>query len=357
MQMFHSLPVTCVERAAEDALCLTLAVPAALRDEFSHDAGQHVTVRRTIGEREERRTYSIVSSPGEPVIRLGIRIQPGGRVSQDLANCLRPGDALDVGRPAGRFRTTVEPGRSRRRAAFASGSGITPVLALASDVLARERASHFTLFYGNRSAARCMFLEDILALKNRYVGRLNVHFIMSREPQQIDLLNGRIDAVKIAELAGRLFEPEVVDEYFVCGPGRMVEEVRDALKALGGEAPVHIERFTTGAAAGFSNALPVPAAAEAAMATISVTMDGRRRSFPMAVSDGSVLQAAERAGIALPYSCRSGICATCRARIVEGEAQMASNVGLEPWEVEAGFVLCCQAMPSGPSLALTYDEK
>lgn len=357
MLKFHPLPVTSVERAAEDALCLTLAVPPALRDEFSHDAGQFVTVRRTIGGQEERRTYSIVSAPGEGAIRLGVRIQPGGRVSQDLAHSLRPGDVLDVGTPGGRFRTAVDPARSRRYVAFASGSGITPVMALASDILARESSSRFTLFYGNRSAARTMFLEDVFALKNRYLGRFDVHFVMSREPHEVELLNGRLDSAKVRELAGRLFEPEAVDEYFVCGPGGMVEDVRDALKALGGEAQVRIERFTTGTATPPVRSSAAPQPAEAAIATITVTMDGRRRTFPMAASDASVLHAAERAGLALPYSCRSGICATCRARIVEGEAEMVHNVALEPWEVEAGFTLCCQARPKGATLALAYDHK
>jgi len=357
MLKFHSLPVTSVERAAEDALCVTLEVPPALRDEFSHDAGQYVTVRRTIDGSEERRTYSIVSAPGGNAIRLGVRIQPGGRVSQDLADSLRRGDLLEVGTPGGRFRTDIDPGRSRRYVAFAAGSGITPIVALAADILAREPTSRFVLFYGNRNVARAMFLEDVFALKNRYPDRFGVHFVMSREPHEVELLNGRLDAAKVRELAGRLFDPETVDEYFVCGPGGMVEEVRDALKAFDGQAPVRIERFATGAAAARVRAPVAPEPTEATIATITVTLDGRRRTFPMAASDASVLDAAERAGFALPYSCRSGICATCRARVVDGEAEMTHNVGLESWEIEAGFTLCCQARPKGPTLALTYDEK
>lgn len=357
MLKFHPLEITAIERAAEDAVCLTLAVPPALREELSHSAGQYLTVRRTIDGREERRTYSIVTPPGGDSIRLGVRTQPAGRMSRELATALHPGDTLEVGAPGGRFRTAVDPARARRYVAFAGGSGITPVLSLAADILARERGSHFTLFYGNRTIARSMFVEDLLALKNRYMDRFAVHFLMSREPQQTPLLNGRLDGDKVRELARELFDPEAVDEYFICGPGGMVDSVRDELKALGGDAVVRIERFAT---AGQAPA-PPPAAASAPagdlLATITITMDGRRRTFPMAASDPSVLHAAERAGLDLPYSCRSGICATCRTRIVEGAADMTHNIGLEPWEVAAGFVLCCQARPKGATLALTYDEK
>lgn len=357
MLRFHSLPVTRVERAAEDALCITLAVPADLEADFRYEAGQYVTVRRQVEGREERRTYSIVPASDDREFRLGVRIQPDGRVSGDLAQTLKAGDRLEVGTPGGRFRTQVDPSRARRYAAFASGSGVTPVLSIASRVLSHEPSSRFALFYGNRNAARAMFLEEILALKNRSLGRFDVHFFMSQEPQAAEILNGRLDAKKVRDIVGRLFDPTAVDEYFVCGPGQMVEEVRETLRTLNADAQIHVERFTSVATGTRPVRSPAIAPSEAATATVTVTIDGRRRSFPMFASDASVLHAAERAGIALPYSCRSGICATCRVRVVEGETDMEHNVGLEPWEVAAGFTLCCQARPKGRVLALTYDEK
>jgi ring-1,2-phenylacetyl-CoA epoxidase subunit PaaE len=363
---FHSLEVKSVERIAEDAACLTIALPPPLREQFKHDAGQYVTVRRMIDGREERRTYSIVTPPGGSELRLGVREQFGGRMSRELASRIRAGDRLDVGTPVGRFRTSVDPERARAYVAFASGSGITPVLSLASDILARERSSRFTLIYGNRSMARTMFLEETLALKNRYLGRFSVYFVMSREPQHTALLNGRIDADKVEALAREIVDIGAADEYFVCGPGAMVDEVREALKRLNGTAPVRLERFVTSQArAAQSTAVPstprrdgAPAEpARAVLSTISLVMDGRRRTFPMAPDDGSVLEAAERAGLELPFSCRSGICATCRTKVKAGTVVMSHNIALEPWETEAGFVLCCQARPTTPTLELTYDEK
>jgi ring-1,2-phenylacetyl-CoA epoxidase subunit PaaE len=366
MYNFHPLKVTAVERVAEDAACVTVEIPDALRDAYAFHAGQYVTVRRTIEGREERRTYSIVTAPGGRELKLGIRHQARGRMSGELGVKLRPGDLLDVGTPMGRFRTAISAERRHSYVAFAAGSGITPVLSLATDILAREPHSRFTLIYGNRSISRTMFLEETLALKNRYIDRFAAHFVMSREPQQTAWLNGRIDGRKVRELARHLAEVATADEYFVCGPGDMVDELRNAIKELNGNAPIRFERFAAAAARpsesgdARSPAAAVPQGApgpQEVLATISVTIDGRRRTFPMAPGDVSVLDAAERAGLDLPFSCRSGICATCRARITDGAAVMTHNIALEPWETDAGFVLCCQARPTTATLEISYDHK
>ncbi|MHB8478318.1 MAG: 2Fe-2S iron-sulfur cluster-binding protein [Steroidobacteraceae bacterium] len=375
MLSFHPLKVAAVEPVAEDAACVTVEIPPALREEFAHHAGQYVTVRRMIGGREERRTYSIVTAPGAAALKLGIRLQTRGRMSGELAVRLRAGDVLDVGTPMGRFRTAIDPERALSYVAFAAGSGITPVLSLATDILAREPRSRFTLIYGNRSISRTMFLEETLALKNRHIERFAAHFVMSREPQQTEWLNGRIDGDKVRELARHMPEISAADEYLICGPGDMVDQVRAAMSALNGKAAIRFERFAPAAAPAGSSATTDAAARGAAvrqaegvaqepaaappavLATITVTMDGRRRSFPMGPGDGSVLEAAERAGLDLPFSCRSGICATCRARITQGAAVMTHNIALEPWETDAGFVLCCQARPTTATLEISYDHK
>jgi ring-1,2-phenylacetyl-CoA epoxidase subunit PaaE len=359
MPNFHPLKVTSVERVAEDAACVTMEIPTALREVFAFHAGQYVPVRRMIEDREERRTYSIVTAPGGGMLKLGIRLQFGGRMSGELATKLRPGDLLDVGAPMGRFRTAISAEREHSYMAFAAGSGITPILSLVTDILAREPRSRVTLIYGNRSISRTMFLEETLALKNRYIERFSVHFVMSREPQQTAWLNGRIDGPKVRELARHMVEVSAADEYLICGPGDMVDEVRGAIKALNGDAPIRFERFATAAPRSIETAresasMPVP---QEVLATISIVMDGRRRSFPMAPTDASVLDAAERAGLELPFSCRSGICATCRARITAGAAVMTHNIALEPWETDAGFVLCCQARPTTATLDISYDHK
>ena len=371
MFSFHPLKVAAVEPVADDAACVTVEIPSGLREEFSHHAGQYVTVRRTIEGREERRTYSIVSAPGAAALKLGIRLQTRGRMSGELAARLRAGDVLEVGTPMGRFRTAIDPVRALSYVAFAAGSGITPVLSLATDILAREPGSRFTLIYGNRSISRTMFLEETLALKNRYIERFAAHFVMSREPQQTEWLNGRIDGDKVRELARHMSEISTADEYLICGPGDMVDQVRTAIGALNGKGTIRFERFAAASAptiagAATPDAAPAraagvahePAAAPpAVLATIAVVMDGRRRSFPMGPGDGSVLEAAERAGLDLPFSCRSGICATCRARITHGAAVMTHNIALEPWETAAGFVLCCQARPTTATLEISYDHK
>jgi ring-1,2-phenylacetyl-CoA epoxidase subunit PaaE len=277
-------------------------------------------------------------------------------MSRELNQVLKAGDTLDVAKPMGRFSTPREPSRTRSYVALAAGSGITPVLSVATDVLRHEPRSRLTLVYGNRSLARTMLLEDVLALKDKFLGRVALHFIMSRERQDSDLFNGRIDADKVGALARHIEDIRVADEYFVCGPGGMAEEVSQAIKAFNAPCTIRIERFATGT--------PVPTRIEiatperdAVLARIGVTADGRRRQFDMTTADGSVLEAAERAGLTLPYSCRSGICATCRVKIREGQAVMAHNIALEPWEIAAGFVLCCQAKPTSTTLELNYDEK
>jgi len=359
MLEFYPLTVASIERVAEDAVCISLLVPPAMKEVFAFHAGQYVPLRRTIDGREERRTYSIVTAPGGTVLKLGVRVQPNGRMSGELAGSLRAGESLEVGSPTGRFRTHIDPKRALSYVAFAAGSGITPVLSLAADVLAREPASRFTLIYGNRSMSRTMFLEETLALKNRYLGRFAVHFVMSREPQHTAVLNGRIDGAKVRELARQVDGIATADEYFVCGPGSMAEEVRAAVKDINGNAPVRCERFASAASPARQSARAVAPAAPAQelLATVSVTMDGRRRTFPMAPGDASVLDAAERAGLELPFSCRSGICATCRVRVVAGKVEMMHNIALAPWELDAGFILCCQARPTTGMLELSYDEK
>jgi len=349
---FHSLKVLGVEPVAEQAVQLRLAIPPALRGEFTFSPGQHVALRAVLEGREVRRTYSIVNAAPGNEIRLGIRVQRPGGLAHHLATAVRSGDSVEVLNPTGRFMRSAASAEARSYLALAAGSGITPVLAIMTAVLEQEPASTFVLIYGNRSAARTMYLEEIQALKNRFMSRLAVHFLMSQEAQENELFNGRLNGERVKALAGLLFEPASVDEVFICGPGSMVASTRDALRELGTTAPMHFERFTT---------TDDPAQAAAAPATtdeaaITIIQDGRRRSFKMQPGDASVLDAAARAGIDLPFACRSGVCSTCRARIVSGAATMAHNVALENWELEAGYILCCQARPTGPELELSYDS-
>jgi ring-1,2-phenylacetyl-CoA epoxidase subunit PaaE len=357
---FHPLIIAERTAIADDAVAIGFAVPDALRAEYGFMAGQHVAVRANFNGQEERRTYSIASPEGSDQLRIGIRVQSGGRMAQYLAGGLQVGDTLDVLTPNGSFHTQIEPARAKRYVAFAAGSGITPVVSVAATVLQKEPASQFQLYYGNTSTARTMFLDEVLALKDRFLPRFSVCFVMSREPQEFELFNGRIDSAKVLELVRHEFDATAVDEFFICGPGSMADDVQAALASLGARGRVHVEHFVAAAAATVpvKSSIVEASAPTAAVegATITVVMDGRRRVFTMPMSGEVILDAGGRAGLDLPFSCRAGVCSTCRARLLSGTAEMEHNVALEEWEVEAGYILCCQARPTSPALEISYDE-
>jgi ring-1,2-phenylacetyl-CoA epoxidase subunit PaaE len=367
MLRFHALRVAAVNPDADDAVEIAFEVPPELEAQYRGSAGQHVVVRTRIEGEEVRRTYSLVNAPGEWPLRIVPRIHAQGKMSRHLAEQLRAGDMLEVLPPNGSLSPRAALSRPGSYVAFAAGCGITPLLSVTRSLLAQPGAS-VILFYGNTTSGRTMCLEELLGLKDRYLERLALHFVMSREPQEVALYNGRIDAPRVREFAATLFEPQAVVEYFICGPGDMIEQVGTTLRALGVEAArVHAEHFTADTAAEPPSgarprppgearaAVSAPAAADAA--EVTVLMDGRRRSFSMRMNDETVLEAAGRSGIELPFSCRAGVCSTCRTKVVRGSVQMAQNYALEDWELEQGYVLACQSRVTTPVLELDYDEK
>lgn len=362
MLTFHPLKVAELRPEASDALCIAFDVPEHLRETYRFLPGQHVGVRVSINGREVRRTYSICSSADDPQLRIGVRLHDQGSMSQYLASQVRVGDALEVLTPTGRFFATPDASARRTYCAFAGGSGITPILGILSNMLMQEPNSRFFLFYGNRTTATIMFAEELLALKDRHPERLSLYFMLSREPQDVDVFNGRLDAQKVALLGRHVFNAGDIDAFFLCGPGTMIEGVHDALLKLGVDAArIHSERFATHAPRLDRTQSPTsndasPAAVKGST-QVAVVMDGRRRSFSMAQGAATVLEAAESAGFELPYSCRAGVCSTCRTRVTKGAVAMTINYALEPWEVEAGFVLACQSLPTTPELELNYDER
>jgi len=361
MLTFHPLKVAHVHPEGSDALCISFEVPDSLREAYRFLPGQHVGVRAQIGGQEVRRTYSICSAADDSHLRIGVRVHENGSMSQYLANQLRAGDSIEVLTPTGRFFAEPQPTAERTYCAFAGGSGITPILGIVKNLLANEPNSRIMLFYSNRTTSTIMFAEELLALKDRYPTRLSLYFLLSREPQDVELFNGRLDREKVTLLSKEVFDPLQTDAYFLCGPGDMIESVRDTLVDLGVDAKrIHTERFASDMPAGTAQpvvqAKPKRATAEH-VAEITITMDGRQRTFSMLDDDATVLDAAERVGMELPYSCRAGVCSTCRVKITRGSAEMAVNYALEPWEVKEGFVLCCQVKPTSPELELTYDER
>lgn len=351
MLTFHPLALVNRRPVAEDAFCLEFRPPAGLEDAYRFEAGQHLALRATINGRELRRTYSIVSPVGG-TLKIGVRVQ--GEMSRHLASELPIGATIDALAPTGRFKPSPDPSRRRTYLALAAGSGITPILSIVATILAAEPTSRFIVVYGNRSSSRAMFLEELYALKNRFLDRLTLQFLMTREPQDVDLFNGRLDADRLRTLARSEFDVARIDEFFLCGPDTMVRDLNAALRELGATGKIHSERFSVDS--------PATARATTTTATstggteVTVTMDGRRRTF-RASSDSTLLEAGEAAGLALPYSCRAGVCSTCRAKVVAGTVAMDRNQALEDWEIQAGFVLCCQARATSPSVELSYDEK
>ncbi len=361
MLKFHPLKVLSVAPEAADAIEIALEVPEDLKTAYRGAPGQHVVVCTRVAGEELRRTYSLVNAPGEWPLRIVPRVLAHGRLSVHLAEAVRPGQTLEVLPPNGSFTPREPAGSAGTYVAFAAGCGITPVLSVVRALLAGS-AARVLLFYGNTGTARTMCLEELLALKDRHLTRFALHFLMSREPQEVELYNGRLDAARVREFAQRLFEPRAVREYFVCGPGNMIETVGASLRELGVEpARIHSEHFTLATTQGgvpAQEAAPPPAAApQAGEAQVSILMDGRRRSFTMKADAETVLEGAARAGIELPFSCRAGVCSTCRTKVIAGEVTMTQNYALEDWELEQGYVLACQSHIKTAPLELDYDEK
>ncbi|MGH8222371.1 MAG: 2Fe-2S iron-sulfur cluster-binding protein [Woeseiaceae bacterium] len=353
MKQFHRLRVARVERETSDSVRIALEVPGDLREQYGFQAGQHIPVQTTLDGRLTRRTYSICSAPGQWPLEIGVRVQPHGRFSGFAGGRLAAGDELEVMPPFGQFHATVEPDRARTLIAFAAGSGITPILSILRATLEQERGSRCALFYGNRRQRSAMFIDDLHALKNRFPERLQLYFLFSREEQEFPVFGGRLDEEKTRELYRTFCVGLSPDDVFVCGPDTMIDSVRNALLSLGVTADtVHVERF----GAPRRQATTAPDARRAADAEITVVMDGHRKSFGMSAEDDNIVDAAAAQGIELPYSCKGGVCATCRTWVAEGEVRMASNYGLEPWEVEQGFALACQSRPVSRTVVLDYDK-
>jgi ring-1,2-phenylacetyl-CoA epoxidase subunit PaaE len=349
---FHRLRVAETRRETGECLSVAFVVPPALAPAYSFTPGQYVTLRARVDGVEVRRPYSICAAPEEGELRVAIKRLEGGLFSEWAHAALRPGVELDVMTPDGRFGTPAVPGSERTLVAFAAGSGITPVLSILKSALRHERGRFF-LFYGNRTAASIIFRAELEALKDRYLSRLSVFHVLSREQQDIALLNGRLDAEKVGVLMRRLV-PADVAHAFLCGPQPMIEGLQTALEGAG-LAPerVHVERFTPGAGGRPPSVRAHTQAAPVARAVIAA--DGVRREVEVAAGE-AILDAGLRAGLNLPFSCRGGMCCTCRARLVEGGAEMAVNYSLEPWEVRAGYVLTCQARPTGARVVVDYDQ-
>jgi ring-1,2-phenylacetyl-CoA epoxidase subunit PaaE len=353
---FHRLAVADVERLTDDAVAVTFDVPEDLRDAYAFEAGQSLTLRRTVNGVEERRSYSICAPVGARP-RVGVREIPGGMFSSWLVNEVRPGDEVEVQTPTGRFGSALrdegdEAPTPGRHLCIAAGSGITPMLSIATTVLQRPDAQ-VTLLYGNRTTGSVMFAEELADLKNRYRERLDVVHVLSREPRDVELFSGRLDAERLRRLLTVLVPVEAVDHVWLCGPFGLIADARAVLEELAvPKDRVHFELFYVDE--------PPPelhrpdAVVEGETSEVTLTLDGRSTTAPQAKGE-TILDGAARTRNDLPFACKGGVCGTCRAHVVAGEVDMRRNYALDDDEVERGFVLTCQTYPTGDAVVVDFD--
>ena len=354
--VFHALEIAEVRREIDDAVSLRFTLPEALRDVFRFTPGQHLTLRTELGGEDVRRNYSLCVAPFENELRVAIKQTAGGIFSTWANANLKPGDTIELMPPHGSFTWRFDPARRATYAGFAGGSGITPILSLMKTALATETDSDFILLYGNRATNSIMFLEEIAALKNRYMARLQVYHFLEDEEEDIELFNGRLDSAKITAVLSNLVEPAAIDAAFICGPGPMMDAVEAGLTNAGVPAGrILIERFTVGELSAVRAAAMRVVEREAAGRRVKITLEGRRRTVAFDADKGSILENARASGLPAPYACKAGVCATCRAKLVSGEVTMKVNYGLSAEEVADGYVLTCQAVPLTDEVELDFD--
>ncbi len=348
---FHTLEVTRVEPITDSSVAVTFAVPDDLVDTFTHVPGQHVIVKAVIDGESVRRSYSICSPAGDPNVTIGIKHLAGGLFSTYANTVLAPGDTLEVTQPTGDFTIVADEDNENHYIAVAAGSGITPVLSMVSSVLAVEVSSRFTLVYGNRDGQSIMFLEELSAVKNAYPDRFAMFHILSRESNVIELLEGRLDEQKLIQLFSTVVDAGSATDWYLCGPSGMVRAAQSVLRAGGvPERSIHDELFFAGDDEAF-----VPVADDAVGSQVKFTLDGRTSSIVVDPDGAPILDHALAVRPDTPFACRSGACASCRARVTVGEVVMDRNWSLNQEEVDAGQILTCQSHPVSDVVELTYD--
>jgi len=356
MSKFHRLSVSSVEPETRDAVAITFAVPEALAEPFRYSAGQHLTLRADIDGQDVRRSYSICSGVHDGSLRIAVKRNPGGVFSAWANETLKTGDTLEVLPPLGHFGLPLDAAHRKHYAAFAAGSGITPLLSIIKTTLATEPESKFTVFYGNRASGTVMFKEELAALKDIYLTRFNLVHVLSREAQDIELLHGRIDRAKADALLTHWLDLDEIDAVFICGPDGMMQSVAEALKARGyRDGQVRIERFATSVPR-HEHRPSKPVGPGRSECEVTVVLEGVTRSFTLEKGKENILEAGLKAGIELPYSCKSGVCSTCRAKLTAGEVDMDANFALEDYELARGFVLTCQSYPVTDRVSVDYDQ-
>jgi ring-1,2-phenylacetyl-CoA epoxidase subunit PaaE len=357
MAKFHSLTVKEVRRETEDCVSVAFDVPNGEYEAFQFIQGQYLTLKTTINGEDVRRSYSLCSSPLDDELRVAIKKVEGGRFSTFANEVLKAGDTIEAMPPMGHFYTELDPSNQKHYVAFAAGSGITPVMSILKTVLLQEPNSQFTLFYGNRGADAIIFKEELEALKNKFLSRFTLHFILSREHPGSDLFYGRIDKEKCNAFCNLLIDPDDVDHFFICGPEPMIHAVKETLEEHGAtKGKVHFELFTSPVGPLGVQQIRKKKDTPKIESSITITLDGNSFSFDLPSSGATILDAALKGGADLPFACKGGVCCTCKAKVLEGEVEMDVNYALEPDEVEAGYVLTCQSHPITQKVSVSFDD-
>jgi ring-1,2-phenylacetyl-CoA epoxidase subunit PaaE len=353
---FHRLAIAEVVPETAEAKSIRFDVPPELIETFKFKPGQHLTLKAEIEGEEVRRNYSLCVAPQDGEVKVTVKRIAAGLFSNWANDNLRPGDGIDVMPPHGSFTWEFAAGAVNHYVGFAGGSGITPVMSLLKTALLTEPDSRFTLIYGNRDSQSVIFLEDLAKLKNRFMDRLQVHHFLAEEAEDIDLFNGILDRSKCDDILDHLIEPAAASAFFICGPGPMMDSAEEALLDRGvDKGRIHLERFTADRPPEALQAQLEEMSRGAEGLSLLVTLDGRKRRIPFDAGAGNILDSARKAGLPAPFACKAGVCATCRARIVSGQVEMAARYGLTDEEVASGYVLTCQSVPKGEGVELDYD--
>jgi ring-1,2-phenylacetyl-CoA epoxidase subunit PaaE len=357
---FHTLKVADVRKETDHAVAVTFEVPDSLTDQFEFIQGQYLTLKQQINDDEIRRSYSICTGLDDGLLQVAIKHVPGGLFSGWANEQLKTGDLIDVMPPRGDFFTALEPENQRHYLCISAGSGITPMLSIIKTVLAREPLSTVTLIYGNQRTSTMMFRNELAFLKNAHMQRFHWINIFSREPQEVDLLSGHIDNRKGGELNRRMINIKNFDEFFLCGPEAMISEVSRGLRGEGiTENHIHFELFAASAESAQQAIERHHARAKkykGMVSDIRVLSGGREYSFELSTDGENLLDAGLRNGVDLPFSCKGGVCATCKARLIEGKVDMDQNQALRPEEIENGYILTCQSHPVSSKVVVDFDQ-
>lgn len=352
---FYPLPIKAIDKVTADCAVISFDVAADLREAFSFKQGQYLTLRANIDGEEVRRTYSLCSSPLDQEWRIGVKRIAGGKFSTYANEHLQPGDTLEVMPPNGRFFTEIETEGAKNYAAFAAGSGITPIFSIIKTHLLAEPLSSFTLFYINQQVSSIILKEEIDALKNLFLDRFKVFHFLTQEQRGTPLFNGRLDTEKLDIINEKMLPLAEIDDFFICGPEEMIFMLRDYLLAKNVDAKrIHFELFNSG---GQKIKPKDSSVEETEKINCTVTMIEGGKAFDLSLIDPNVslLDAALSQGADLPFACKGGVCCTCRAKLVEGEVEMQVNYSLEEEEVAAGYILTCQAMPKSDRVVVDFD--